>query len=201
MHAALLFSIVVFGADTVKYLPLTLLLSCFVVGFFHTQPDTRFAVYIAVVFFSSFVLQAIGVNTGAIFGKFLYGNNLGVTIFETPLIVGILWLLLSYTSAMFVSQIVAAFAVLNTVFAKVFLAALLMVSINLLMEQSAAACDWWYWKYQATPVQNYTAWFAFSVAFNFLFYKLEVNTDNKIASGFFVIIWLFFFGLAIAPLF
>lgn len=201
MYAVLLVCIFTVGLDVVKYLPLVLLLSCFVVGLFHTLPDTRFVIYIAIVFFSSLALQVIGVGTGAIFGQFLYGTHLGVTIFDTPLIIGILWLLLSYTTAVFASQILSKSVVLNSVFAKVFLAALLMVSMNMLMEQSAAACDWWYWKYQVTPVQNYTAWFAFSVAFNFLFYKLEINTENKIARWLFVIIWLFFFGLAIAPVF
>ncbi len=201
IYAVLLICVFTLGIDTVKHLPLLLLVSCFLVVFFHPQLDTRFAVYAAIVFMSGFVLQAIGVNTGTLFGQFLYGKHLGAALFETPLIMGILWLLLSYCSSVFMSQIVSGSAVLNTLFAKMFLAGLLMVSINVLMEQSAAVCDWWYWKYQVTPVQNYTAWFVFSVAFNFLFHKLEISAGNKVASWFLGIIWLFFFALAVLPAF
>ena len=46
---------------------------------------------------AGFLIEALGVNTGIIFGHYSYGKGLGLKIFNTPVIIGINWLFLSYT--------------------------------------------------------------------------------------------------------
>jgi putative membrane protein len=195
LHFTLLASVFLNGSEAIKYLPIVIFADCFIVGFFHKQIDARFAAYALIVYVSSFVLQAIGVRSGNIFGPFFYGNSLGITVFETPLIIGLIWLLLSYSASATIGFFVSKWPVIKTSVAKALLASCLMLVVAFLIERNAATFDFWYWKNQTVPLQNYTAWFAFSFAFNFLFQKLEIDTDNKMAVWFMGLFTAFLLGL------
>jgi putative membrane protein len=73
--------------------------------------------------------------------------------------------------------------------------ALLMVFSDFWIEQLSQRLDFWYWKNNTIPIQNYTAWFLFSFAFNFLFVRLQLNSTNKVAAVLFMLQLLFFIGL------
>ncbi len=45
---------------------------------------------------ASFFVEALGVNTGRIFGAYSYGRTLGPALLNTPLIIGLNWFLLIY---------------------------------------------------------------------------------------------------------
>jgi putative membrane protein len=170
-----------YGTDILALSPITLLLATFIIGLFHRPLDARFVAYCFTVFVGGFVLGAVGANTGSLFGWFFYGNNLGVKIFDTPLVIGLHWLLLCYCSSVWVSTLAKRFMAFNSTIAKALMASLVMVAIDVLVEQVAPACDFWYWKNQLVPLQNYTAWFAFSFAFNYLFQRLDIDTNNPLA--------------------
>lgn len=170
-----------YGTDILALTPINLLVTAFVTGLFHRQVDLRFVVYLTVVFVTSFVIEAVGVATGAIFGWYFYGNNLGVKLFDTPIIIGLNWLVLSYCSSVWVGSISGRLLQLNTNIGRALLASIIMVAIDVMIEQVAPMCDFWYWKNQVVPVQNYTAWFAFSFAFNYLFQRLQIDIQNPLA--------------------
>jgi putative membrane protein len=44
---------------------------------------------------AGFFIEAIGVNTGLIFGNYVYKTTLGWKFLETPLIIGVNWILLT----------------------------------------------------------------------------------------------------------
>lgn len=48
------------------------------------------------IFISSFLVEAIGVNTGRIFGEYSYGYALGPKLLNTPVIIGLNWFVLIY---------------------------------------------------------------------------------------------------------
>ena len=200
IHLSLLISIMSNGTEMIKLFPIILLASCFIIGFFHKPIDTRFATYSTIVYLSSFALQAVGVNTGAIFGQFFYGNNLGFIVFDTPLITGLLWLVLSYGSSITVEFILLKIATTIHPILKALLASFVILVLVFLLENIAGPLDFWYWKYQTAPLQNYTAWFVFSLAFNFLFQKLEIDATNKIALWYMLIITTFLSALNIMPI-
>ena len=52
----------------------------------------------AVIFLVGLGIEIIGVSTKAIFGNYSYGNALGVKVFDTPLLIGMNWLFLIYTT-------------------------------------------------------------------------------------------------------
>lgn len=45
-----------------------------------------------------FFIELIGVNTEVIFGQYFYGNALGLKLFNTPLLIALNWLFLTYTA-------------------------------------------------------------------------------------------------------
>lgn len=181
VYAIVVLGTLAYGSEVLVLTPVVLLAAAFISGLFHPEMDGRFIAYIFIVFLAGFALSAVGAATGSIFGGYFYGNNLGVKLFDVPIIIGVYWLLLSYCSSVWISNLSKTVGSLNTSVGKALLASLVMVSVDVLMEQVAQAGDFWYWKNQLVPVQNYTAWFAFSFAFNYLFQRMEIDTRNPMA--------------------
>jgi uncharacterized membrane protein len=187
------------GLDLMHYTPLTLLISAAVVFASHKAADARFLVYALIVCICGFLLEWAGESTGRIFGYYIYGNNLGFKLMDIPVIIGINWLILSYTSSVVAAKLlsVTAPSLQSSNIAGPAIAALLMVIADAFLEQVAPRHDFWYWKNQVVPLQNYTAWFIFAFAFNHLFKRLEVNTNNTVAIWLYGLLLAFFAGLAI----
>lgn len=181
------------GLDLFHLTPVNLLLSAALLFAFHPTNEKPLLVYAVVVFVCGFLLEWAGVETGRIFGSYFYGENLGVKWFDIPIIIGLNWLLLSYCSS-----VVAANLLKNRTSNPLWLAlaaAGLMLLVDVFIEQVAPRVDFWYWKNNLVPVQNYTAWFVFSFAFNFLFFRLHISTRNPIATILYVLQLLFFVAL------
>lgn len=171
--------------------PINLLISAGILFAFHPVNERALLVYALVVFVCGFLVEWAGVETGRIFGSYYYGDNLGIKLFDVPLIIGINWLLLSYCSSVITSKIIGH---KNAVLLSA-IGALLMVLVDFFIEQCAPDFDFWYWQNNVVPLQNYTAWFAFAFAFNFLFFKLHINNNNPIAPVLYVLQLLFFVAL------
>jgi putative membrane protein len=186
-----------FDAAIMKLTPINLLISAAILFWFHSSNNTFFIIYCFVVFISGYLIELAGVQTGRLFGDYSYGNNLGVKLLNVPVIIGLNWLILSYCSSIVSNKLLSFSSVLNNKIGKVLLATFLMLLVDIFIEQVASTYQLWYWKNGIIPVQNYTAWFAFSFAFNFLFFSLHVNTDNKMASAVYVLQLLFFIGLTL----
>ncbi|TNF42730.1 MAG: carotenoid biosynthesis protein [Bacteroidetes bacterium] len=144
-----------------------------------------------VVYISGFVIESIGVNTGLIFGEYIYGETLGYQIFETPLIIGMNWLFLVYVSSSLTGRI-SSYKFISLLFPPV-----LMVIYDLVLEQVAPDLGMWSWKNDIIPVQNYIAWFTIAFLFVLVFRFFNVRTTNKIAPLIFVLQFLFFLALYI----
>lgn len=171
--------------------PINLLISTVILFAFHPVNERALLVYALVVFVCGYLIEWVGVETGRIFGSYFYGNNLGIKLFDVPLIIGINWLLLSYCSSVIISNIIGN---KNVVLLSA-IGALLMVLVDFFIEQRAPDFDFWYWQNNVVPLQNYTAWFAFAFAFNFLFFKLHINNKNPIAPVLYLLQLLFFVAL------
>lgn len=200
LYAVGLIGTIWFDASILKLSSINLLVSIFILGINHQPLDSKIALFAGIVFFASFTLEAVGVSTGAIFGQYFYGENLGVKVFETPLIIGINWLMLCYCSSVVVSQIIANHQAFNKPLIKALIAAVIMVGLDAVIEQVAPMVDFWFWKNQVVPLQNYTAWFAFAFAFNFLFQQLQIESNNRVAAWllglqvvFFVSLYVYFY--------
>jgi putative membrane protein len=137
------------------------------------------------------VIESIGVNTGLIFGEYVYGETLGYQIFETPLIIGMNWLFLVYVSSSLTGKIISG-KFISFLFPPV-----LMVVYDLVLEQVAPDLGMWNWNNEVIPLQNYIAWFVVALLFVLVFRLFNIKTSNKIAPLIFILQFLFFLSLMI----
>jgi len=173
-----------------KLIPLALLLSFFAIFLFHEQKiDLKTTVVFATIFLAGFFIEMIGVNTGVIFGEYWYGSGLGIKLFNTPLMMGINWVLMIYLSSSFVSSLK-----LKPILS-IFLASFAMVVYDLVIEHVAPIFDMWSWSGDSVPTQNYIAWFLISVVFHSFIKACKINTHNVLAPLIFICQFLFFLVL------
>lgn len=147
----------------------------------------------SVIFLVGLGIEIIGVSTKAIFGNYSYGNSLGVKVFDTPLLIGMNWLFLIYTT-----RLVFQNFKMNEIF-KILGASTTMIVYDYFLEHSAHKMDMWYWEHNIIPLQNYISWFIVSVALHSLVSYSKLIIKNKIANTILIIQSVFFiilyFGL------
>jgi uncharacterized membrane protein len=171
----------------VKLIPLALLLSFTGLAVFHPDKTViKPLVIFLIIFILGFIFEAIGVNTGLIFGEYKYGDSLGPKIFLTPVIIGLNWLFLVYTTA-------SVFEKFNMhPFLKIVFASLAMLLYDLVLEQLAPIIDMWYWIDDIVPLKNYFAWFVIAFLFHSLLKVAQIKIQNKLALLILLCQFLFF---------
>ena len=179
----------------IRLVPFALILGFAGVLLFHEAKwELKTLTAFVLVYISGFVIESIGVNTGIIFGEYIYGKTLGYQIFETPLIIGMNWLFLVYVSSSLTEKINSG------KFISFLLPPVLMVVYDLVLEQVAPDLGMWNWKNEVIPLQNYIAWFVLAFLFVLVFRLLNIKTSNKIAPLIFILQFLFFLLLMIFKL-
>lgn len=172
-----------------RLIPLALFLSVFGLYLFHSEFNKKTILVYTAIYITGFVFEWIGVYTGAVFGLYYYGESLGFKYMETPVIIGLNWLLLVYlTSSVFEKS-------KFPVWLKIVSAALFMVVYDVIIEQVAPILDMWHWVYNEVPVKNYVAWFLLSVFFHALIKIFNVKTENKLSPVILICQTLFFLVL------
>ena len=174
-----------------KLIPFALLLSAFGLLIYHEKFETKSNIIYGLVFLVAFVVELIGVKTGVIFGSYQYGQSLGIKLMETPLIIGLNWLMLVYITSSIAGKLV------QQPFVQITIAALLMVGYDFVIEHVAPCLDMWYWHNDLIPVKNYLAWFILAFIFHVLFRAFKLKTKNSLAifmflcqTLFFLILWI-----------
>ncbi|MGB9663680.1 MAG: carotenoid biosynthesis protein [Ignavibacteria bacterium] len=175
--------------DSLKILtPLFLLFTSLLV-LFEDKPSPKFLIWFLLSYTLTTIIEIIGVKTGQIFGQYQYNENLGIKIFEVPLIIGLNWMILVIAAIGFVEVIKA-----SNIF-KSFLSGLIMVSFDLLLEIAAPRLNYWNFINGHPPFQNYFAWFLISFFLSYLFFVIKINRTFLIAR--FNLIFQFIFFLLI----
>lgn len=179
--------------------PINLLLSFCIVMYSHSKWDVKTIVFLLVAFGVGLSVEIIGVATGDIFGTYSYGSVLGPKVMHTPLMIGWNWMLLAYCAGIVVNTI-SQFDkhwLLNIIW-KSFLGALLLLSLDILIEPVAIHYEFWSWGGDGSiPMQNYVAWFVISFVLLLLFNTFFKDLKNKVAFALLVLQFLFFFLLGI----
>tara|TARA_Y100000991_G_scaffold111837_1_gene84314 strand:+ start:15966 stop:16613 length:648 start_codon:yes stop_codon:yes gene_type:complete len=142
--------------------------------------------FLFIAFCIGFSAEVIGVKTGILFGDYSYGSNLGYKFSGVPIVIGLLWGVLAVGSASCVAQ----FPILKK--QAPFLAALLMLGIDYIMEPVAIACDFWSWEGATIPLWNYICWFGIAFILQVILKRGKLTELNKVFSLVFILIALFF---------
>ncbi|HPR33076.1 MAG TPA: carotenoid biosynthesis protein [Prolixibacteraceae bacterium] len=167
-------------------IPITLLINIFLLFLFHKPFDPRHVIFFVSVAVITFAIEAIGVNTGVLFGDYLYGESLPVKLFHTPVIIGLNWLLLSYG----ITQLIRNSIQLRKYL--IILGAAGMTFFDFFMEPVAMKTGMWTWAYNVIPYTNYIMWFVVSALILAGFELFKIRTDQKTAGRIFLFQFMFF---------
>lgn len=128
------------------------------------------------VFLFGYLIEVLGVQTRFVFGSYVYLNNLGFKMWETPVIMGINWCITVFCSASMVS-----YWQRGSDFSKALLAAVLMVFMDLFIEQICEKAGFWKWELGRAPIQNYLAWLVIGFGIQFFVFKSKVLLNNYLS--------------------
>ena len=155
--------------------PYALLLNTYLLAVYHRDYSTKAVVAFLLIFLFGFLIEVFGVDTGLVFGRYVYGKGLGLKVMDTPLLIGVNWLFLTYASCSVVNLLDV-----NRLL-RYLLPAVFMLCYDSVLEQVAARMDMWSWENGVIPIQNYLAWFLIALVFTTLMRFMHVDTKNPIA--------------------
>jgi len=168
--------------------PYNLLLSLAVLLFFHREWSVRQVVVLLMVALFGFVAELIGTQTGMLFGNYSYGPVLGYKVMDTPLLIGVNWLVLCYGFYVLLTK-------LKLIYTLPLVGALLMVGFDFVMEPVAVRLDMWSWQEGLIPFKNYIDWFLLSFLLLLLMQLTKLKLINALAVWIVVCQFVFFLVL------
>jgi len=160
----------------IKLVPYHLLLMLGLMVFTVNDRSLGLIKFTAVVYLAGFFIEVIGVNTGQIFGDYIYGTALGIKLWATPLLIGVNWLILVYSTGVFLETFNFKSKWLFSA-----LGAGILLGIDFLIEPVAIKFDYWSWFEGVIPIQNYLGWYIFSYCLFLFFSASNFNKKNKAA--------------------
>lgn len=135
-----------------------------------------------------FTVEAIGVNTGWLFGDYEYGQELGWKVLGVPVVLGLNWYCVVVASA----HLVLRWAPTTwPLLVRATIVGWLCMALDFLIEPVAMHYDFWDWKGHIVPLFNYVCWWLFATIFASV-YLYYVRVVNKTAHLLFFV-WLVFF--------
>lgn len=170
--------------------PANLIISFMAIILTNYNVDTRMVAFIGLGWLLGYGIEVVGVQTGWPFGSYYYQDVLGLKVFDTPLLIGVNWLILLLSTRAVTDALIGHYLIIF----KAGLAALLMVGLDLLIEPVAIAYDFWQWENASIPLSNYISWYVIAFILHILQYRLVRNYKNHTAIGLFII-QIVFFGL------
>lgn len=167
--------------------PFTLLfLGILVLYLTNKTTESNFISWIIITYLFTFLVEVIGVKTGFVFGEYIYGKSLGLKLFDVPLIIGLNWSLVILGSLAFVKTFS------NNIFITSLLTSVIALIFDFVMEPVAIKYDYWTWKDNIIPLQNYLAWFVLAFIASAIFNLLKIKINSKISVHYVIAQFVFF---------
>jgi bisanhydrobacterioruberin hydratase len=168
--------------------PMNLWMSVVIMLYFHPEWTWKSVAIVFLGFAGGWFAEMLGVNEGFIFGQYQYGSSMGFQVWSTPIVAGVLWLILNYGTTTLMMQ---AFPKQNW-FIKSILGALLMLSLDILIEPVAIHYGFWIWAGGAVPLQNYIGWFGVGFLLQSITHLLHPSFNNRVAIELLLLQFIFF---------
>lgn len=110
----------------------------------------------------SFLLEALGVATGWVYGPYHYTEKLGPRLLGVPFLIPLAWFLMAYPSYLFAEALIPRLSGLRRVLWVAATGGLIMTSWDLVMDPLMVAGGHWVWgvdgAYFGIPLQNFWGW-------------------------------------------
>lgn len=187
----------------VQATPFNLLLSAALLIWTQNAKNYAFLGFLLITFLTGFLAEVVGVNTGVLFGDYVYGNVLGYKWLQAPLLIGLNWIIVIYCCGISTHTFMKVInkvaqdtkqppAILKSL-SVIMDGATLAVAFDWLMEPVAVKLGFWAWKGNGDiPLYNYFCWFLISVLLLTAFHFLRFNKQNKFAVNLLLIQAMFF---------
>ncbi|WP_238395707.1 carotenoid biosynthesis protein [Pontibacter pudoricolor] len=169
--------------------PLNLLLTNILLFSLHRNWNTPFILFAVIITIAGFMAEVVGVHTGLLFGQYSYGATLGTKLWDVPLLIGLNWLMLVYSTGTIVSKLKV------NLFVKALTGAALMLLLDFFMEPVAMQFDFWDWKGNTIPLSNYAGWLGLAFLMHLYFQVAAIYRQNPLAPFVYLVQLLFFIGL------
>ncbi|MEO6729712.1 MAG: carotenoid biosynthesis protein [Ferruginibacter sp.] len=188
----------------IRSTPFNLLLSFSLLVWTQPEKNAAFILFIAMVFFIGFFAEAVGVNTGLLFGDYSYGNVLGYKWLKVPLLIAVNWFIIIYCCGISTQTLLLKMinkVALDTKAPPILLKAIsvivdgatLAVIFDWLMEPVAIKLGFWVWHEDGSiPLYNYICWFVISMVLLAIFHFCRFTKENKFAVNLLLIQVMFF---------
>lgn len=174
--------------DFLSLTPLNLLVNLVLLLLNHQNGTLKHWYSFFVIAVSGYFIEVWGVNAGLVFGNYEYGETLGWKVLETPLIIGINWMILTYSVVYTISK------TQDNKIVTALLSAGILVALDFLIEPVAIAYGFWTWAENDIPVKNYIAWFCISFVFCFTIAHFKERSKNNLAP-YLLLFQFIFFGI------
>jgi putative membrane protein len=154
--------------------PVNLLLMSALLLWTQEAKDKAFVIIALLAFSTGMLAEITGVHTGLLFGDYTYGRTMGFGLFGVPVVIGLNWFVVVFSAACSATMLTEKLARLiskSTVrkplsrmsFFSVFVAAMIAVSFDWIMEPAAVRLGFWTWAGDGeVPMLNYLTWFVLS---------------------------------------
>ena len=169
----------------IKVTPLNLLLS-FVLLVINSKWNKKLFFLLLTCFSIGMLSEIIGVKYGFLFGEYSYGNALGVKFMGVPIIIGINWCILVFTTG-YISRFF-----FNSIIARTFLGIFLMLSLDIVIEPIAPILDFWKFKQGLASFNNYFGWVIVSFPMQLLFHRINQKIEGPFPFHLYILQFLFF---------
>ena len=171
--------------------PVNLLITGALLFYFHKDWNKSFILFSIICFVTGYLVEVAGVQTGLIFGEYTYGPTLGFKLWGVPLIIGLNWLILIYSTG------VMAQAFSQNWILKSLIGSGLMILLDFFIEPVAVTLDFWHWEGGEIPVHNFLGWFITALFLQSVFHLLSFEKNNLLAKYVFYVQLVFFIFLQI----
>ncbi len=176
------------GADILRLTPLYLAFCLALVVYDLRHQWQVLAKMAAVGFGLGFLAEVIGVQTGLLFGDYSYGSILGPKVMGVPVLVGLLWALVTICLSSILDGRPRG--------QKVLAAGSLAVLFDIPLEHFAVRSGLWQWQ-GGIPVSNAVSWFMITVLIFIAFERLGLRLPNRTIPAQILAVQVIYFTLSI----
>jgi uncharacterized membrane protein len=168
--------------------PFTLLYLLFLMIFFFKIDSQKTVLLFAVFMITGIAVEWIGVHTGNLFGDYYYGKNFGPKIDGIPILIGVNWAILTFTSHVIAKKF------LNSRIGIIALGAFLMVGLDYFLEQICDFSGFWHFNGGAGWF-NYLCWFVVAAILHAIALQFKLKGSKLISYHLYSVQLFFTIGL------
>ncbi|RZP10300.1 MAG: carotenoid biosynthesis protein [Flavobacteriales bacterium] len=145
-------------------------------------------IIVFLIFSIGMIAEILGVNYGLIFGKYDYGDNLGLKLLGVPLLIGLNWVVLTFICGSISNHFI------KNKYLSIVVGIIFMLIIDITLEPIAPTLDYWEFSGSIAPIQNYIGWAFTSLLTLYIYQFYYSSKEFTFSINLFLAQFLFFVG-------